>query len=74
MYPYTYININISISNRLSTVQNADLIFVLERGRMVEKGTHTELLVKGGRYAELVSKMTSNNSSASATTGESSST
>jgi ABC-type multidrug transport system fused ATPase/permease subunit len=45
------------IAHRLSTVQNADIIFVLENGAIVESGAHTELLNRGGRYAELVSKM-----------------
>jgi ABC-type protease/lipase transport system fused ATPase/permease subunit len=46
------------IAHRLSTVQDADIIFVMERGRVVEQGSHFELLaVEGGRYAELVVKM-----------------
>ena len=43
------------IAHRLSTVRNADQIVVLERGRVVEQGTHDELVCKrGGRYLELV--------------------
>jgi ATP-binding cassette subfamily B protein len=43
----------IAIAHRLSTVISADVIFVLQRGRLVESGTHAELLAAGGLYAEL---------------------
>ncbi len=43
----------IVIAHRLSTVRNADVIFVLDQGRLVEQGTHEALLARGGIYAAL---------------------
>jgi ATP-binding cassette subfamily B protein len=41
------------VAHRLSTIRHADQVLVLERGRIVERGSHTELLQGGGRYASL---------------------
>jgi subfamily B ATP-binding cassette protein MsbA len=45
---------SIVIAHRLSTIQNADLIVVMQKGEIVEQGTHSELLAKNGAYSKLV--------------------
>jgi ATP-binding cassette subfamily B protein len=47
---------SIIVSHRISTVRGADVILVLDRGRIVERGTHDELIDRGGLYAELHKK------------------
>lgn len=42
------------IAHRLSTIRSADLIVVLENGRILEQGTHDQLLASGGRYSEML--------------------
>jgi ATP-binding cassette subfamily B multidrug efflux pump len=46
----------ILISHRVSTIRNADRIFVLEQGQVVDQGSHAELLARGGYYADLYQK------------------
>jgi ATP-binding cassette subfamily B protein len=41
------------IAHRLSTVRDADLVLVIDEGRIVERGTHDDLILRGGLYAEL---------------------
>ncbi|MBL4686108.1 MAG: ABC transporter ATP-binding protein [Nannocystaceae bacterium] len=48
------------IAHRLSTIRNADLILVVEGGRIVERGTHDTLLTAGGRYAALAARNRAN--------------
>jgi ATP-binding cassette subfamily B (MDR/TAP) protein 1 len=45
----------IAVAHRLSTIQKADVIYVIEKGCVAESGTHSELMALKGRYRELVS-------------------
>ncbi len=47
----------ITVAHRLSTIRNADCIAVVERGRFVEMGTHSELVASRGRYENTMKKL-----------------
>ena len=56
LFPVLFLFLLLSLFRRLSTIRNADKIFVIDGGEVVQEGTHDELLTKGGLYAQLWSK------------------
>lgn len=56
----------IVIAHRLSTVRNASQVVVLQKGRVVERGTHDELISKSGEYAQLVKRQLQHSGGSSA--------
>ncbi len=50
----------IFISHRLSSVKHADIVYMLEQGRIIESGSHTELMQQNGVYADMYRKQAEN--------------
>lgn len=59
----------VAVAHRLSTVRDADVIYVMDEGRVVESGSHSELLAVNGRYASLWRAQTGQNPASKALTG-----
>jgi ATP-binding cassette, subfamily B, bacterial len=57
------------VAHRLSTIRHADLVLVLDHGRIVERGSHRELLTQGGRYARMYQQFVSSTDLGVATLG-----
>ncbi len=53
-------HITLFISHRLSSVKDADEVFMLENGTVIEQGTHRQLMDKGGKYCEMFTKQAQN--------------
>ena len=53
-------HITLFISHRLSSVKDADVVFMLENGNVIEQGTHVELMQLGGKYCEMFTKQAQN--------------
>lgn len=53
-------HITLFISHRLSSVKDADVVFMLENGAVIEQGTHRELIKQAGKYAEMFNKQARN--------------
>ncbi|MDE7295546.1 MAG: ABC transporter ATP-binding protein/permease, partial [Oscillospiraceae bacterium] len=53
-------HITLFISHRLSSVKDADVVFMLENGAVIEQGTHRELMRQAGKYAEMFNKQAQN--------------